>query len=94
MNKNNETRGESSILGGADGKLHGRQLAAWICFLLGVALLIQGTFIPPAAGIQAKVVPAIVALVFSLAHRLGFAYILSAHSDKRAKKRPAAEASP
>ena len=65
MNKTSLTGGES-ILRGADGRAQGRKLAAWICFFLGIALLVQGTFIPPAAGIQAKVVPAVVALCFSL----------------------------
>ena len=65
MNKAIVTNGES-ILRGADGRAQGRKLAAWICFFLGIALLVQGTFIPPAAGIQAKVVPAVVALCFSL----------------------------
>ncbi len=65
MNKAIVTNGES-ILRGADGRVQGRKLAAWICFFLGIALLVQGTFIPPAAGIQAKVVPAVVALCFSL----------------------------
>ena len=65
MNKPSEARGES-LLRGADGKIQGRKLAAWISFILGIALLVQGTFIPPAAGIQAKVVPAVVAFVFSL----------------------------
>jgi hypothetical protein len=46
--------------------VQGRKLAAWICFFLGLALLVQGTFIPAAEGIQAKVVPAVVALSFSL----------------------------
>ncbi len=46
--------------------MQGRKLAAWICFVLGIALLVQGTFVPAADGIQAKVVPAIVALAFSL----------------------------
>jgi len=65
MNKVIVTNGES-ILRGADGRVQGRKLAAWICFFLGIALLVQGTFIPPAAGIQAKVVPAVVAFFFSL----------------------------
>jgi hypothetical protein len=47
-------------------KKEGRALAAWICFLLGIALLVQGTFVPAADGIQAKVVPAVVAFCFSL----------------------------
>jgi hypothetical protein len=65
MNKTSLTSGES-ILRGADGRVQGRKLAAWICFFLGIALLVQGTFVPAADGIQAKVVPAVVALCFSL----------------------------
>ena len=65
MNKTSLANGES-ILRGADGRVQGRKLAAWICFFLGIALLVQGTFVPPTAGIQAKVVPAVVALCFSL----------------------------
>jgi len=59
---------------GGKGKLHSaensamqsRKAAAWICFALGVALLVHGTFLPATVGIESKVVPAIVALVFSL----------------------------
>lgn len=65
MNKTIVTNGEG-ILRGADGRVQGRKLAAWICFFLGIALLVQGTFIPAADGIQAKVVPAVVAFCFSL----------------------------
>jgi hypothetical protein len=43
-----------------------RSLAAWICFALGVGLLIQGSFLPPTVAAAEKVAPAIVALVFSL----------------------------
>jgi hypothetical protein len=65
MNTTKQTNGES-ILRGADGHVQGRKLAAWICFFLGIALLVQGTFIPASEGIQAKVVPAVVAFCFSL----------------------------
>ena len=65
MNTTIITNGEG-VLRGADGKVQGRKLAAWICFFLGIALLIQGTFLPAAEGIQAKVVPAVVAFCFSL----------------------------
>ena len=65
MSNRSEARGEG-LVRGADGKVQDRKLAAWICFTLGIALLVQGTFIPPAAGIQAKVVPVVVALCFSL----------------------------
>ena len=53
-------------LRGSDGHVQGRKLAAWICFFLGIALLVQGTFIPASDGIKAKVVPAVVAFCFSL----------------------------
>jgi hypothetical protein len=65
MNPTRQTNGES-ILRGADGHVQGRKLAAWICFFLGIALLVQGTFVPASDGIQAKVVPAVVAFCFSL----------------------------
>jgi hypothetical protein len=65
MDTKRQASGES-ILRGADGHVQGRKLAAWICFFLGIALLVQGTFIPASDGIQAKVVPAVVALFFSL----------------------------
>jgi len=57
---------EAGLLRGADGRIQDRKLAAWASFVLGVALLVQGTFVPPSAGIEAKVVPAIVAFCFSL----------------------------
>lgn len=65
MNEKSGTRG-GDILHGADGKLQSRKLAAWICFLLGVGLLVQGSFLPASAGLESKVLPAVVALLFSL----------------------------
>jgi hypothetical protein len=65
MSSTRQANGES-LLRGADGRVQGRKLAAWICFFLGIALLVQGTFLPASDGIQAKVVPAVVALCFSL----------------------------
>jgi hypothetical protein len=44
----------------------GRKIAAWICLLLGVSLLIAGTFQSPAADLESKVLPAIIALLCSL----------------------------
>ncbi len=44
-----------ALLRGADGRVQSRKPAAWICFLLGVGLLVQGSFLP-----------AVVALLFSL----------------------------
>jgi hypothetical protein len=55
-----------NLLRGTDGKLQSRKLAAWISFLLGIGLLVQGSFLPPAAGLESKVLPALVALLFSL----------------------------
>jgi hypothetical protein len=65
MEKTSTANGDS-LLRGSNGKVQGRKLAAWICFFLGITLLVQGTFIPATDGIQAKVVPAVVALCFSL----------------------------
>jgi len=65
MSDQSGTRG-GSPLRGADGKLQSRKLAAWISFLLGIGLLVQGSFLPPAAGLESKVLPALVALLFSL----------------------------
>jgi len=65
MNKRSEGRGER-LLCGEDGKVQSRKLAAWICFVLGIVLLVRGTYLPPDAGIESKIVPAVVALVFSL----------------------------
>ncbi|MGA2548007.1 MAG: hypothetical protein ABSF43_15775 [Rectinemataceae bacterium] len=57
---------EGNLMRGGDEKLQGRKIAAWICFILGIGLLIQGSFLPKTAGIESKVLPAIVALIFSL----------------------------
>jgi hypothetical protein len=65
MNMRINTKG-SGPARAADGLIHDRKLAAWLSFALGAALLVQGTFVPPSAGIEAKVVPAIVAFCFSL----------------------------
>ncbi len=65
MNKLLDTKGTGPARA-ADGLIHDRKLAAWLSFTLGAALLVQGTFVPPSAGIEAKVVPAIVAFCFSL----------------------------
>ncbi|HUX43101.1 MAG TPA: hypothetical protein VMV83_18225 [Rectinemataceae bacterium] len=65
MNQRFETKGQG-LLRGPDGKIQDRKLAAWTSFILGVLLLVQGTFLPLSASIEAKVVPAIVALCFSL----------------------------
>ncbi|HUX21982.1 MAG TPA: hypothetical protein VMW69_12145 [Spirochaetia bacterium] len=65
MRQQFEPRGQG-LLRGPDGKIQDRKLAAWTSFILGVLLLVQGTFLPLSASIEAKVVPAIVALCFSL----------------------------
>ena len=49
---------------GADGRGQARKLAAWICFVPGIVLLVRGTYLPPDAGIESEIVPAVVALVF------------------------------
>lgn len=46
--------------------LRGRKFAAWVCFFLGIGLLVHGSLLPPAAGLEVRIVPAIVAFVFSL----------------------------
>ena len=54
------------LIHGGDGKIQGRKLAAWLCFLLGLALLVIGSLEPPQADLSARIAPALVALVFSL----------------------------
>jgi len=70
MNQRLHTQGQGpqgqGLLRGPDGKIQDRKLAAWTSFILGVILLVQGTFLPLSASIEAKVVPALVALCFSL----------------------------
>jgi hypothetical protein len=55
-----------ALLRGPDGKVQARKLASWICFVVGLALLVQGSLLQPSAEIEARIAPAIVALVFSL----------------------------
>jgi hypothetical protein len=54
------------LLRGADGRLQGRKLAAILCFLLGIGLLIYGAVAPGAMTLEVRVGPALVALVFAL----------------------------
>ena len=44
----------------------GHGLAAAICFLAGVALLVQSPFLPAGIGLPARVAPAVIALTFAL----------------------------
>ena len=55
-----------SLFRGSDGKVQGRKVAAVICFVTGIALLILGAVQPPEVDLQGRVVPAVVALVFAL----------------------------
>lgn len=57
---------QAPLAGGRDRRLQDRKLAAWISFILGSALLVQGASLPPGADLQSKVGPALVALCFSL----------------------------
>jgi hypothetical protein len=65
MKRRIEPPGEG-LLRGADGRIQARKLAAWICFVIGVALLVQGSLQPASVDVQSKIAPAVVALVFSL----------------------------
>ncbi len=44
MDRHGKIRGEG-VLRGADGRVQGRKLAAWISFVIGIGLLVQGTFV-------------------------------------------------
>lgn len=65
MEKQNDARADG-LLRGANGKVQGRKLAAWICFVVGLALLVQESLEPATVDAQSRIAPAVVALVFSL----------------------------
>ena len=44
-----------SLFRGSDGKVQGRKVAAIICFITGIGLLIVGTFQPPGVELQGRV---------------------------------------
>jgi hypothetical protein len=55
-----------SLFQASDGRVQGRKVAAVVCFLVGVGLLIQGAWQPPTVPWESRIAPAVVALGFSL----------------------------
>jgi hypothetical protein len=55
-----------SVIHGSDGNIQGRKIAAIVCFVSGIGLLIHSVFQPSDIGLEARIGPAIVALTFAL----------------------------
>lgn len=54
------------IIHGSDGYIQGRKIAAIVCFVSGIGLLVQSVFQPSDMGLEARVGPAVIALIFAL----------------------------
>jgi hypothetical protein len=66
MDKQPSVAKREGLLRDSQGRIQARKLAAWISFATGIALLARSSFLPPTESAQARVLPAIVGLGFSL----------------------------